>query len=51
MTKQKIKKFLENEIKFNEAQAKKFEEIGDKEKAAYWSGKANAEKEILRCCF
>ena len=51
MTKQQIKKCLENEIKFNEAQAKKFEELGDKEKAAYWKGKASAEKEILRCCF
>ena len=40
-----------NEIKFNEAQAKKFEELGDKEKAAYWRGKASAEKEILRCCY
>ena len=51
MTKQEIKKCLENEIKFNEEQTKRFEELGDKEKAAYWKGKANAEKEILRCCF
>ena len=51
MTKQRMKKWLENQIRFNEAQAKKFEEIGDKERAAYWRGAANAEKEILRCCF
>ena len=51
MTKQEIKKWLEQQIKFNEAQAKKFEELGEKEKVAYWKGKANAEKEILRCCY
>ena len=51
MTKQRIKEWLEQQIKFNEAQAKKFEELGNKEKVAYWKGKANAEKEILRCCF
>lgn len=51
MTKQQIKKYLENQIKFNETQEKKFEEIGDKEKAMYWKGKASAEKEILRCCY
>lgn len=51
MKKQQIKQFLENQIKFNEAQAKKFEELGDKTKALYWKGKASAEKEILRCCY
>lgn len=51
MTKQRIKQWLKQQITFNEAQAKKFEELGDKEKAAYWKGKASAEKEILRCCF
>lgn len=51
MTKQQIKKWLENQVKFNEEQTQKFEKLGDKEKADYWRGKANAEKEILRCCY
>ena len=51
MTKQQMQQWLKQQIKFNEAQAKKFEELGDKEKAAFWKGKVNAEKEILRCCF
>ena len=51
MTKQQMKKWLEQQIKFNEEQTKRFEELGDKEKAAFWRGQADAEKEILRCCF
>ena len=51
MTKQQLKKWLENQIKFNEEQAKRLEKLGEKEKAAYWQGKASAEKEILRCCY
>lgn len=51
MTKQQIKKFLENQIKFNEEQAKRLEELGEKEKAMFWKGRASAEKEILRCCY
>ena len=51
MTKQQMKKWLEQQIKFNEEHAKRLEELGEKEKAAYWKGKANAEKEILRCCY
>lgn len=51
MTKQQVKRLLENQIKFNEKQAKRLEELGEKEKAMYWKGKASAEKEILRCCF
>ena len=46
-----MKKWLEKQIKFNEEQTKKFEELDEIEKANYWKGKANAEKEILRCCF
>ena len=51
MTKQEMKKWLENQIKFNEEQVKKLEELGENEKANFWRGKANAEKEILRCCY
>lgn len=51
MTKQQMKKWLEEQIKFNDEQAKRLEELGEKEKAAYWKGKASAEKEILRCCY
>lgn len=51
MTKQQMKKWLEGQIKFNEAQAKRLEELGEKEKAMYWKGRASAEKEILRCCY
>lgn len=51
MTKQEIKKFIEKQIKFNEEQTQKFEKLGDNEKANFWRGKANAEKEILRCCY
>ena len=48
MTKQHMKRWLKEQIKFNEEQATKFEEIRDKEKEDYWKGKASAEKEILR---
>ena len=51
MTKQQMKKWLEKQIEFNEEQAKRSEELDEKEKAAYWRGKASAEKEILRCCY
>ena len=51
MTKQEMKKWLENQIKFNESQVKKFEELGEIEKANYWRCKSITEKEILRCCF
>lgn len=51
MTKKEMKKWLENQIKFNEEQCKMFEQLGDLEKANYWRGKASAEKETLRCCF
>lgn len=51
MTKQGIKKWLEQQIRFNEEQAKRLEELGEKEKAMYWKGRASAEKEILRCCY
>lgn len=51
MTKKEMKKWLENQIKFNEEQCKKFEQLGDLEKANFWRGKASAQKEMLRCCF
>lgn len=51
MTKQEMQQWLKQQIKFNEAQAKRLEELGEKEKAMYWKGKASAEKEILRCCY
>lgn len=51
MIKQEMKKWLEAQIKFNEEQAKRLEELGDKEKSNFWRGRANAEKEILRCCY
>lgn len=51
MTKQQIKKWLEKQIKFNDEQVKRSEELGEKENAAYWRGKASAAKEILRCCY
>lgn len=51
MTKQQKQQWLKNQIKFNEEQAKRLEELGEKEKAMYWKGKASAQKEMLRCCF
>lgn len=51
MTKQQMKQFLKNQIKFNEEQAKRLEELGEHEKAMFWRGRASAEKEILRCCY
>ena len=51
MTKQEMKKWLEDQIKFNEEQAKKLEELGVKEKSNYRRGKASAEKEILLYCY
>lgn len=51
MTKQQMKKWLKDQILFNEEQAKRLEELGEKEKAMYWRGRASAEKEILRCCY
>ena len=35
MTKQQLKEWLKNQIKFNEAQAKRLEELGEKEKAMF----------------